>query len=111
MTPLLEHPRVIRIVGMPHRFRNYADLVTFGEDCAKLIGEHEIALGNAEPAAAAGHWNAIATAAEMLVDVLEAQNGWLADHDAAVATEVEVLRREIRNLNVSPASDEPEGEA
>lgn len=111
MTAPLEQPRTIRIAGRSHRFANYADLVSFGEDCVKLIAEKEAALGSAEPAATAGHWNAIATAAEMLADVLEAQDGWLAEHDAATAAEVEDLRRAIRNLNVSPATDEPKGEA
>lgn len=109
MRNLLEEPRQISLGGKVETFRNYAYLAERGEVIAEMMQQIEGEL-DADPAMTAADWGRLADLADLLSEVLAGQEQWLADHDAAIITEVEDVRREIRNLNLSSGMNETEGQ-
>lgn len=109
MKNLLEEPRQISLGGKVETFRNYAYLEERGEVIVKIMQQIEDDL-DADPAKAATEWRRIAAFADLLSEVLAGQEQWLADYDAAIVTEAERTRREIRNLNLLSGIDEAEAQ-
>lgn len=106
MRNLLEEPREISLGGKSETFRNYAYLAERGEIFMEMMQKIEREL-DADPDNAAANWGRLVEIADILSELLTAQEKWLADHDAAIAAEMESVRRDIRSLDLPSGTNGP----
>jgi len=104
---ILNEPKVVLLGASPFTFESYSELLAYGEQIMLAMQESE-ALIDLRPSSAEVHWQAIATNCRLLAEVLDAQERWLAEHDANLAAEEASLRREIQILNIPARKEEME---
>lgn len=92
MKDVLEETRTIMIAGRPEVFFGYVTLRERAEDLLKAIERIEAALP-AEPLAASARWTQIGELADVLAEVVAAQQQWLADNDVDLLRVIETFRR------------------
>lgn len=100
MKTILDQPRDITIDGRTERFRDYAYLGERIEIVVEDIQRAEARI-DADSDDAAAEWAYIARSADLLESLLVVQEQWLAEHDAVVGQDAEILRAEIRKLTSS----------
>lgn len=103
MSGILDQPRTITLRGRPHRFETFASLAGLGDAYVQALRESEAKM--ATEAIPAAEWAGIADTADALVEVCRELEGWLAEHDAALAVEAEAIRADIRMLTALNANE------
>jgi hypothetical protein len=97
---VLEETRTIMIAGKPEVFFGYVRLRERAEGLLQAIGRIEAALP-AEPLAASVRWAEIGGLADVLAEVVAAQQQWLADNDADLLRVIETFRRNFAAMRDS----------
>lgn len=100
MKDVLEETRTIMIAGKPEVFFGYVRLRERAEGLLQTIGRIEAALP-AEPLAASASWAEIGGLADVLAEVVAAQQQWLADNDADLLRVIETFRRNFAAMRDS----------
>jgi len=100
VSSILNQPRDISFGDRVQQVRDYEYLVGCIEVEIEVIQRAEAEL-DTNPGEAPQIWEYIATHAACLEALLVAQEQWLADEDAALATEADTARALIRNLTAS----------
>lgn len=104
MTSLLDQPRTIILRGRPSRFETFASLAELGDAYVQALRESEAKM--ATEVIPDAEWAGIADTADALAEVCKELEGWLAEHDAALAVEVEAIRADIRMLTALIADEQ-----
>lgn len=109
MTGILDRPRTITVRGVTMRFANFAGLAELAGIQLDVLKDAEAK--SAESAVApAERWASVADAADFLADICAAQEDWLAEQDAQLASEAEAIWTAIRQLEgVDPMTPSSEG--
>ena len=100
MKDLLEETRTIMIAGRPEAFYGYARLRERAEGLLKAIERIEAELPR-DPLAASARWAQIGELADVLAEVVAAQQEWLADNDADLLRVIETFRRNFAAMRDS----------
>ena len=100
MKDVLEETRTITIAGRPEVFYGYVRLRERAEGLLKAIERMEAELP-AEPLAASARWKDVGELADVLAEVVAAQQQWLADNDADLLRVIETFRRNFAAMRDS----------
>lgn len=104
MSGILDQPRMITLRGRPNRFETFASLAELGDAYVQALRKSEAKM--ATEVTPDAEWAGIADTADALAEVCRELEGWLAEHDAALAVEVEAIRADIRMLTALTADEQ-----
>lgn len=108
MKDILAEQRTINIGGRAETFVNYTRLKDRAAGLIDALQKIEASIPHGSTGTATDMKNIGDLSAE-LGDVIAAQRQWLIDNDAALLSEIEALRLNIRNLNGSDPMETREG--
>lgn len=100
MKDVLEETRTITIAGRPEVFYGYVRLRERAEGLLKAIERIEAELPP-EPLDASARWKDVGELADVLAEVVAAQQQWLADNDADLLRVIETFRRNFAAMRDS----------
>lgn len=108
MNTVMEETRTLVIAGRTETFYGYDRLQERGAGLLEAI----VRINAGRPAGMTGDadsWNAISELVDTLEEVIDAQEQWLADYDAAIVQDIETFTRKLdtmRKLDRQPGGQD-----